>query len=289
MVLSERETSGVYGPVILTNQPAVRGFIFKYLLGLTPIILTGLSLLALPILHDIIEGFPPSLVNSLHSVVPNLPELIEICVLILAPVAIFLFFIWLGDIIRRPEIWIGAGLTLLLSIAGAMVMVHGTSLPILSSGYLLTLLQWVAYLVQPFSIIAAGVVIAGTEAFRRTLHYTLTRDVIIITGGIWTQVENVIPLNQIERIGLVRGRLGHILNFGTVVTAGKVFGLSETDMTGHHEPGDMLHPDSDQVTAVRWQKGSQNPLLCLYGILNPGEVKARIEEAMQKITEKDEG
>jgi hypothetical protein len=102
-------------------------------------------------------------------------------------------------------------------------------------------------------------------------------------------VENVIPLNQIERIGLVRGRLGHILNFGTVVTAGKVFGLSETDMTGHHEPGDMLHPDSDQVTAVRWQKGSQNPLLCLYGILNPGEVKARIEEAMQKITEKDEG
>ncbi len=288
MVRTEREMVGVYGPVIFTSQPAVRGFIYKYLLGLTPIFLTGLSLLTLPVLHDIVRDFPPSLVDSLHTVVPNLPDLIEICVLILAPVAIFLFFIWLGDIIRRPEIWIGAGLTLLLSIAGAMVMVHGTGQPILSSQYLLILLQWVSYLVQPFSIVAAGIVIAGTEAFRRTLRYTLTRDVIIISGGIWNQVENVIPLHQIERIGLVQGQLGHLLNFGTVVPAGKVFGLSETDMTGRHDEGDMLHPDTDQVTTVRWQKGSHDPLLCLYGVLNPDDVKARIEKAMQKTSKKDE-
>jgi hypothetical protein len=288
MVRTEREMIGVYGPVILTTQPAPRGFIYKYLLGLTPIILTGLSLLALPVLHDIVRGFPPSLVNSLHTVVPDLPELIEICVLILAPVAIFLFFIWLGDVIRRPEIWIGAGLTLLLSIAGGVVKVYDTGLPILSSGYLLTLLQWVAYLVQPFSVIVAVVVIAGIEAFRRSLHYTLTRDVVIITGGIWNQVENVIPLNQIERIGLVKGRLGHLMNFGTVVPAGKVFGLSETDMTGHHEQGDLLHPDTDQVTTLRWQRGSHDPLLCLYGILSPDDVKARIEKAIRKTSEKDE-
>ena len=106
-------------------------------------------------------------------------------------------------------------------------MVQGSDLPILSTGYLLTLFQWVAYLVQPFSVVAAVVVIAGAEAFRRTLHYTLTRDVILITGGIWNQVENVIPLHQIERIGLVQSRLGHLLHFGTVVPAGKVFGLSE--------------------------------------------------------------
>jgi len=288
MVRTEREMVGVYGPVIFTSQPAVRGFIYKYLLGLTPLFLTGLSLLALPVLHDIVREFPPSLVDSLHTVVPNLPELIEICILILAPVAIFLFFIWLGDIIRRPEIWIGAGLTLLLSIAGAMVMVHGTGQPILSSKYLLILLQWVSYLVQPFSIVAAGIVIAGTEAFRRTLCYTLTRDVIIISGGIGNQVENVIPLHQIERIGLVQGQLGYLLNFGTVVPAGKVFGLSETDMTGHHEQGDMLHPDTDQVTTVRWQKGSHDPLLCLYGVSDPYDVKARIEKTMQKTPIKDE-
>jgi membrane protein YdbS with pleckstrin-like domain len=288
MVRTEREMVGVYGPVILTTQPAPQGFIYKYLLGLTPIILVGLSLIALMLLHDLVNGFPPSLVNSLQTVVPDLPQLIEICVVLLAPVTIFLFFIWLGDAIHRPEIWIGAGLTLLLSLIGALVMVQGMDLPTLSTGYLLTLFQWVAYLVQPFSVVAAVVVIAGADAFRRTLHYTLTRDAILITGGIWNQVENVIPLHQIERIGLVQSRLGHLLHFGTVVPAGKVFGLSEIDMTGHHEQGDMQHPDTDQVTTVRWQKESHDPFVCLYGILNPGDVKARIEKAMQKISEKDE-
>jgi hypothetical protein len=288
MVRTEREMVGVYGPVILTTRPAPVGFIYKYLLGLTPVILTGLSLLALLLLQEMVKGFPPSLVDSLRQVIPDLPQLIEISILLLAPVAIFLFFIWLGDTINRPEIWIGSGLTLLLSVAGALFMVMDMNLPILSAGYLLSLLQWVAYLVQPFSVVAAVVVVAGIEIFRRSLQYTLTRDVVIITGGIWSQVENVIPLHQIERIALVQGRLGHLLNFGTVIPAGKVFGLSETDMTGRHEPGDMLHPDTDQVKTVRWQKGSHNPLLCLYGILNPGAVKAHIEKAMQKDSEKEE-
>jgi hypothetical protein len=86
----------------------------------------------------------------------------------------------------------------------------------------------------------------------------------------------------------VQSRLGHLLHFGTVVPAGKVFGLSELDMTGHHEQGDMQHPDTDQVTTVRWQKESHDPFVCLYGILNPEDVKARIEKAIQKISEKDE-
>jgi hypothetical protein len=188
MVRTEREMVGVYGPVILTTRPTPGGFIYKYLLGLTPLILVGLSLLALPLLHEMVKGFSPTLVDSLQKVIPDLPQIIEICVLLLAPVAIFLFFIWLGDVINRPEIWIGSGLTLLLSGAGALYMVQDTDLQILSTGYLLSLLQWVAYLVQPFSVVAAVVVIAGVEAFRRSLHYTLTRDVVIITGGIWNPV-----------------------------------------------------------------------------------------------------
>ena len=288
MERTEPEMVGVYGPVILTTQPAPRGFIYKYILGFTPIILVVLSLLALLLLHNMVNGFSPSLVYSLQTVVPDLPEYIEICVLLIAPVAIFLFFIWLGDVIHRPEIWTGAGLTLLLSGIGALVMVQGIDRPILSIGYLLTLFQWVAYLVQPFSVVAAVVVVAGAEAFRRTVLYTLTRDAILITGGIWNQVENVIPLHQIERIGLVQTWLGHLLHFGTVVLAGKVFGLSEIVMTGHHEQGDMLHPDTDQIITVRWQKESHDPLVCLYGIRNPDDVKEQIEKAMQKISEKDE-
>jgi len=288
MERTELEKVGAYGPVILTTQPAPRGFIYKYLLGLTPIVLVALSLIALALLHELVNGFPPTLVNSLKTVAPELPQYIEIGVLLIAPVAIFLFFIWLGDVIRRPEIWIGAGLTLLLSLIPALVKVQGTDFPVLSTGYLLTLFQWVAYYVQLSSFVAAGIVIVGNEAFRRTLHYTLTRDVVIITGGIWNQVENVIPLHQIDRIGLAQSRLGHFFHFGTVVTAGKVFGLSEIDMTGQHEMGDMLHPDTYQVSTVHWQQEAHDPLMCLYGILNPEEVKTRIEKAMQNTSEKDE-
>jgi membrane protein YdbS with pleckstrin-like domain len=234
-----------------------------------------------------VKEFPPYLVQPLQTVVPELPELIEICVLILAPVAIFLFFIWLGDFIHRPEIWIGAGLTLLFSLIGAFVMLQGTEFPILTTRYLLAFFLWVAYLVQPFSIVAAVIVIAGNEAFRRTLNYVLARDAILITGGIWKPAENVIPLQQVERIALVQGRLGRLMNFGTVVPAGKVFGLSEIDMTGH-EQGDKQPPVTSQVTSVRWETGSHDPLVCLYGVLNPGDVKARIEKAMQNISEKKE-
>jgi membrane protein YdbS with pleckstrin-like domain len=285
MVRTERESVGIYGPVILTTRPAARGFIFKYLLGLTPLLLTGLSLLALGLLRDLVKEFPPFLVQPLQTVVPDLPQLIEICVLILAPVAIFLFFIWLGDFIHRPEIWIGAGLTLLLSLIGALIMIQGTEFPILTTGYLLSFFLWVAYLVQPFSVVAAVMVIAGTEAFRRTLNYVLARDAVIITGGIWNPAENIIPLHQVERIGLVQGRLGRLLNFGTVVPAGKVFGLTEIDMTGH-EQDDIPNPVTSQVTSVRWEKGSHDPLVCLYGILNPVDVKARMEKVMRNISEK---
>jgi hypothetical protein len=288
MVRTERGMTGVYGPVILTTRPAPRGFISRYILSLTPVVLVALSLVSLPFLNDLVNGSSLFTVASLKAIMPELPQYLEICVLLIAPVGIFLFFIWLGDVIHCPEIWIATGLTLLLSGIGALVMIQGTSFPILSTGYLLMLFKWVAYLVQPFSVIAAGVVIVGVEAFRRTLQYTLTRDAILITGGIWNQVENIIPLHQITGISLVQGRLGHLFNFGTVVPAGKVFGLSEIDMTGHHAQGDLQHPDSDQLTTLRWQKGAHNPFVCLYGILNPHNIKACIEKAMHKQSENDE-
>jgi hypothetical protein len=282
MVRTEREMIGVYGPVIFTIQPSARGFIYRYLLGFTPVVLVALSLIIFMFLKDTVKEFSSPLMSSLQTMVPDLLQYLEICIFLITPIAVLLFFIWLGDVIRRPEIWIGASLTLLLSGIGAVVMVQSTDLPLLSTGYLLTLFHWIAYLVQPFCVVAAIVVIAGTELFRRTLHYTLTRDVVIITGGIGNPVENVIPLHQIERVGLIQTWLGHRFHFGTVVPAGKVFGLSDMDMSGHHQPGDIMHPVADQVSTVNWKRGSHDPLVCLYGILHPEEAKERIEKAMQK-------
>ena len=163
-----------------------------------------------------------------------------------------------------------------------------SSIPMLSTSYLLTLFRWIAYLIQPFSVVAALTVLAGLEFFRRSIKYTLTRDVVIITGGLWNLVENVIPLHQIERVVLVQGRLGHIFHFGTIVPAGLVFGVTQIDMRGHHTKGDTAHPDTDQASTLRWEEGSRNPLLSLYGIRNPEDAKDRLEKARLQISEKNQ-
>jgi hypothetical protein len=85
----------------------------------------------------------------------------------------------------------------------------------------------------------------------------------------------------------MQGRLGHFFHFGTIVPAGLVFGISQVDMRGHHTTGDIVHPDTDQASTLRWEQGAQNPLVSLYGIRDPGNVKERLEKAIQQILAKD--
>jgi Bacterial PH domain len=289
MVRPANEMVGIYGPVLFTTRPAPRGFIYKYILGLTPLFLAALSIIVLTVMINAGKSFPTSLVGPLGTIIPDLPSLIEIYVYLIAPIGIFLFFIFLGDAMNRPEVWSGAGLTLLLSVIGGLVLVYDMGIPVLSTRYLLTLLQWIAYLIQPFSVIAMLIVISGTELFRRSIEYTITRDVVIIKGGLWNLTENVIPLHQIERIFVVQGHLGHFLHFGTIVPAGLVFGISQIDMRGRHLTGDKVHPDTDSSSSLRWEKGLHNPLVSLYGIRDPENVKVVLEKAMQQKSEKDKG
>jgi hypothetical protein len=287
MVRPAKEMVGVYGPVLFTTHPSPRGFIYKYFLGLTPLFLAALSIVVLTVMINAGKSFPTTLVGPLGTIIPDLPSLIEIYVYLIAPSGIFLFFIFLGDAMNRPEVWSGAGLTLLLSVIGGLVLANDMGIPILSTRYLLTLLQWIAYLIQPFSLIVALIVIAGIELFRRSLQYTITRDVVIIMGGLWNQVENVIPLHQIERIIVVQSRLGHFLHFGTIVPAGLVFGISQIDMRGRHVTEDTVYPDTDSSSTLRWEQGLHNPLVSLYGIRDPENVKVLLEKAMQQKSEKE--
>ena len=289
MVRPAKEMIGVYGPVIFTTHPAPRGFIYKYMLGLTPLFLAALSGIVLTVMIDAGKSFPHSLIVPLGTIVPDLDAFVQIFAYIIAPLGIFLFFIFLGDVMNRIEIWTGAALTLILSVIGGFLLVQGTEFPILSTSYLLLLFHWIAYLIQPFSVIATLIVLAGIELFRRSLEYTITRDVVIITGGLWNLVENVIPLHQIERTVLVQGRLGHFFHFGTIVPAGFVFGKTQIDMRGHRTTGDMVHPNTDQASTLRWGEGAHNPLLSLYGIRDPENVKERLEKAILQFSEKDKG
>jgi len=286
MVRPAKEMIGVYGPVLFTTHPAPRGFIYKYILGLTPLFLAALSLIVLNIMLEAGKSFPHSLVGPLGTIVPDLEIFVQMFAYLIAPVGIFLFFIFLGDVMNRTEIWTGAALALILSVIGGMVYMGSPTLP---TSYLFDLFRSIAYLIPHFSVIATLIVVAGIELFRRSLKYTITRDVVIITGGLWNLTENVIPLHQIGRVVLVQGRLGHFFRFGTLVPAGLVFGITQIDMRGQHMTGDRVHPDTDSASTLRWAEGSHNPLISLYGIRDPENVKARLEKAIQQISEKDKG
>ena len=283
MVRPAKEMIGVYGPVLLTTHPAPRGFMNKYILSLTPIFLTALSLLVLNIMLETGKSFPHSLVGPLGTIVPDLEIFVQMFAYLIAPVCIFVFFIFIGDVMNRPEIWTGAALALTLSVIGGLVYM---GISTLSTSYLFDLFKSIAYLIQYFSVIATLIVLTGIELFRRSIVYTITRDVVIITGGLWHLTENVIPLNQIEKIVLVQGRLGHIFHFGTIVPAGLVLGITQIDMRGHHTKDEGGYPDTDQASTLRWEQGSHDPLISLYGIRDPEIVKERIEKAMQQISEK---
>jgi hypothetical protein len=87
----------------------------------------------------------------------------------------------------------------------------------------------------------------------------------------------------------VQSRLGHFLHFGTIVPAGLVFGITQIDMRGHYVSGDKVHPDTDSASTIRWEQGLHNPLVSLYGIRDPENVKIRLEKAIQQVSEKDKG
>jgi hypothetical protein len=267
------ETHGIYGPVLLATHPAPRGFLSRYLLGLTPVVLAGFSLAVMTLLQSMVATFPPALVSSLGTIVPELPAFIDMTVLLIAPIGIFLLFIYIGDAINHTEIWTGAALTLLLSGIGAFYQVSGLDIPAVSTLYLLLLCQWIAYLTQPFSVIASVIVIAGTEVFRRSIRYTIYRDVIRITGGVWTPVEHLIAYQQIGRIILKQTRFNRFIHAGTIILAGVMFRGTDTGRNGTAGTN-----GTGTGYSLVSQDGARGPLDCLYGIRDPEQVKTLLEQ-----------
>jgi hypothetical protein len=267
------EMHGIYGPELLTTHPSPRGFLSRYLLGLTPVVLAGFSLLLLTWMQSVVAPAPTALEQSLQTLVPELPAFIDMTMVLIAPIGIFLLFIYLGDATNHSEIWIGAALTLLLSGIGAFYQVLGMGIPSVSTPYLLLLFQWTSYLTQPFSVIASVLVIIGTEVFRRSIRYTIYRDVVRITGGVWTPVEHLIAYQQIVRIIVKQNRFNRFIHVGTIILAGSV--LRGTDTGRNGTAG--TNGTGTGYTLVA-QNGARGPLDCLYGIRDPENVKELLEK-----------
>jgi hypothetical protein len=270
------ETYGIYGPVLLDTYPSPRGFLSRYLLCLTPIALAGLSVLVLTYLMNMLTESSASVVQSLGTIVPELPAYVEITVLLIAPVGIFLFFIFIGDATNHPEIWIGAGLTLLLSGIGAFYQVYSVGIPSVTTPYLLSLFQWTAYLIQPASVIATVLVLISTELFRRSIRYRLYGDLVRITGGVWTPVEHLIAYKQIGRIMIKQNWFNRLIHVGSIVFAGAMYrGID----AGRTDSGSLPGTESllSGYTLIS-PESVHSPLDCLYGIKYPEKAKELLEQ-----------
>ena len=275
------ETHAIYGPVLLQTNPSARGYLFRYLLCLTPIALAGVSVLVLTYLMNMLTDSSQSVVQSLGTIVPELPAFIQITVLLIAPIGIFLFFIFIGDATNNPEIWIGAALTMLFSGIGAFYLVLTSGLTTVNTPFLLALFQWTAYLVQPASVIAAVVVLLGTEMFRRSVRYTLFRDMVRITGGIWTPVEHLIAYKQIGKIKVRQNRFNRLIHVGSILFAGSMYHGMDTSRT---DSGGLPGTESllSGYTLIS-PESVHSPLDCLYGIKDPEKAKEVLEQKVMQI------
>ena len=270
------ETHAIYGQVLLETYPSARGFLSRYLLCLTPVVLAGFSVLVLTFMMNMLSESSASVVRSLGTIAPELPAYIEITILLIAPIGIFLFFIFLGDLTSHAEIWIGAALTMLISGIGALYIVMTSAEPTLTTPFLLLLFRWIAYLVQPASVAATVLVLLGTELFRRSIHYTLYGDLVRITGGIWTPVEHLIAYKQIGRIKLKQNWFNRLIHVGSILFAGAMYhGMDAgiTDSSGLPGTESLL----SGYTLVS-PESVHSPLDCLYGIKNPEQAKELLEQ-----------
>jgi len=270
------ETHAIYGPVLLETHPSAQGFLSRYLLCLTPLVLAGISVLILTYLQAILTASSVSVVHSLETIVPELPAFIEITVLLIAPVGIFLFFIFIGDATNNPEIWIGAALTMLLSVIGASYIVLTSGLPTVTTPFLLSLFRWIAYFVQPASIVATVLVLIGTELFRRSIRYTLYGDLVRITGGVWTPVEHLIAYKQIGRIMVKQNWFNRLIHIGSLLFAGAMYHGMDT---GRTDSGGLPGTESllSGYTLIS-PESVHSPLDCLYGIKAPEKAKELLEQ-----------
>jgi hypothetical protein len=274
--------------VLLVTNPDSRGFIYKYILGFSPIFLVIICLILRTIMYGITQAFFPGVTTSLAPFIPSMSELTEITVLMIAPVGIFAFFMCVGWVLRLNELLTGAALALGLSGIAGILLANGMGVVPMSTKYMLYLFEWVAFLIQPFSVIATVIVIVWTEKFRRSIIYTITKEGVRIKGGVWKQQEHLLPHLKIGRVVMEQDLPGRFFHVGTIVPIGIAQWGSEMSIRGVGFGGLKDDFSAGLSYAKAQQEGSQYPLDCLYGIREPEKAMALLEQMIYRPAERQE-
>jgi len=280
-VRSQSDQGSGDGSVLLSTGPESASFMYKYLMALSPIILVIVCIFLQPILENMSHIASSSLTSAvpgsmgpyatgvLNQYSSPMTDATNITILMIAPVGIFICFAAIGWVMRLTELWTSTALTLGLSgVTGIVMATYGGGSPV-SGNFMLLLLQWIAYLVQPFCIVAAGIVILATEKFRRSIQYTITKEGLWIRGGFMGIQEHMIPHHQIGRIVFEQDFLGAMFNYGTLIPQSITRWGAETSFRGIGATGQKDNIGLGIGYATGREEGSRYPLDCLYGISDP--------------------
>jgi membrane protein YdbS with pleckstrin-like domain len=287
-------------PILFSARPEAKSFLYRYLLSFTPVVLVILcmgirgvldslflavthmvpALSPVPATHasDVSSAAMAQYQGLLSTSMPGFGELAAITILLVAPIGVFLLAAGIGGVFRQTEVWTGPALTLMLSSCAAYVLAGS---PSFSMVFFVLFLQWIAFLVQPFSILASVLVLGGTEKFRRSIEYTITSDAVVIRGGIFRHVEQTIPHHHIGRVILEQDLLGSRFNYGTVIPRSTTSRHPAISFWGIEIAGqkDNADPGAGSEGSIGT---SRDPLDCFFGIPDPKTARRILERMISR-------
>jgi hypothetical protein len=257
--------------IVLQTGPHPAGFLTRYLLALTPLVLFGTSAIVTGLMQGFLGGSSTSSMQGpAGTVLAQMGGLMEISVLLTAPVGIFLTFILIGWMMRSTEMWAGSALAL------GLATLWGTALatlsPETSMNQLLDVLSWIAYLIGPASFVAFIMVLTWIEFTRRSTRYTITRENLVLKGGIWKKEEHIIPWHQIGRLVMEQNLVEKLSNIGTIIPV----------------PAGSPVPAGRRGQAGAGKEVSRSPLDCLCGVKEPGLIMEFLQELITQPREEGE-
>jgi hypothetical protein len=297
-VTPEPSAPGAAEGVLFSASPVAMSFIFRYIASFTPVALVIICIFVRGILdalvlasshlvpvtvpvtpgaHAVSSAAMTQYTGMLNSYTVIFGDAITISILLLAPVGIFLLVAIIGESLGLAEMWTGVTLTILLSGLTAFLLAGS---PSFTMSYAVLVLQWVAFLVQPFAILASLLAFWGSVKFRRSIEYVITPEAVIIRGGIFSHSEQTIPHRHIGSVIFRQDLIGSRYNFGTIIP--QVIPLPREGAS----PGGPGVPWEVISTAAGFLPGgiraTKDPLECLFGIPDPDTARKILEQMINR-------
>jgi len=247
-----REVAEVKEEVILKTKPSPIGFLRKYVLCATPIIILLICHYAetINILKPIIGLTRP--------------------IAILGLTTIIMIISW---VLRSREASASTFLAILISLIYALYDYKVTDLNIFK------ILKDIAGKLDTGVIIGATLGFTFTclltEVYRRSITYTITDLGVHFEGGMLRRQRHFMPYSQIGRFVMEQSIIGKILNYGTIIPVGTAEWGSEYYFRGGGigMTAERTRELGGGVFYARALKEvSRDPLKCIYGVNNPKQL-----------------